>query len=591
MIDTKERVIAYYSRHLSVTEQNYSTTEKECLAVVNAVKHFRPYLLGRHFTLIVDHQPLEYLKKAKDTNRRVNRWSLELASYDYTIKYRKGRIHNNADALSRIPKESKEIEQINQIQIINQSERMKELQSKDEFCNEIIKFLTNGDIENNKEPFWMKQIGKFKINDNGLLVREMEPIGNRRKYLTMNVVVPKSIRNEITTTFHDELLGGHLGYNKTYNKIRDRFYWPKMSKDIKQYCASCVPCAIRKPLPKKKKAPLQPMPLMNNAFEKVALDILGPLRQTENGNQYVLVMSDYLTRWVEAFPLKCITAQAVADVFVNYIICRHGTPKILLTDQGSNFKAQLFANICGILKIKRQFTSAYHPATDGLVERFNKTFAQMMSHYINEYHSDWDNFIPKIVFAYNTSVQESTMETPFFLLYGRDPIYPIDVLLQSDNYPYLDMKDYKSLLMKKLKIAQKLAKENLSEAQKKQKKYYDNKAKENNFEIGDQVYLTEESIPKERTKKFYRKWTGPYRIIDQIGDNLYEINQSQSEKSFIVHSNRLKFCIEERPWNTANTTDQRSQTKKTTDPGSLFKRKKNETDTKKQQKTKDNKIT
>ena len=231
MIDTKERVIAYYSRHLSVTEQNYSNTEKECLAVVNAVKHFRPYLLGRHFTLIVDHQPLEYLKKAKDTNRRVNRWSLELASYDYTIKYRKGRVHNNADALSRIPKESKEIEHINQIQIINQSERMKEFKSKDTFCNEIINFLANKHIQNNKEPFWMKQVEQFKINENGLFVRETEPIGNRRKYLTMNLVVPMSIRNEITATFHDELLGGHLGFKKTYNKIRDRFYWPKMSKD------------------------------------------------------------------------------------------------------------------------------------------------------------------------------------------------------------------------------------------------------------------------------------------------------------------------------------------------------------------------
>ena len=119
---------------------------------------------------------------------------------------------------------------------------------------------------------------------------------------------------------------------------------------------------------------------MTNAFDKIAIDILGPLRPTENGNQYVLVMSDYLTRWVEAFPLKCITSQAVAEVFVNLIKCRHGTPKTLLTDQGSNFKAQLFAKICKILKIKRQFTSAYHPATDGLVERFNKTFAQMMSH-------------------------------------------------------------------------------------------------------------------------------------------------------------------------------------------------------------------
>ena len=140
--------------------------------------------------------------------------------------------------------------------------------------------------------------------------------------------------------------------------------------------------------------------------------------------------------------------------------------------------------------------------------------------------------------------------------------------------------------MKKLKIAQQLAKENLSEAQKKQKKYYDNKTEENNFEIGDQVYLTEESIPKERTEFFYRKWTGPYRIIDQIGDNLYEIKQSQSEKSIIVHSNRLKFCLEERPWNNTNTTDQRSQTKKTTDPGSHLKRKKSEINTKNNKKQK-----
>ena len=118
-----------------------------------------------------------------------------------------------------------------------------------------------------------------------------------------------------------------------------------------------------------------------NDKRQIAIDILGPLRRTENGNQYVLVMSDYLTRWVEAFPVKCITAQAVANVFVNLIMCRHGTPKVLLTDQGSDFKAKFVSNICKILKVKRQFTSAYQPATGGLVERFNKTFAQMMSHY------------------------------------------------------------------------------------------------------------------------------------------------------------------------------------------------------------------
>ena len=542
-IEKKERPIAYYNRHLSEAEQKYGTTEKECLAIVDSVKHFRQYLNGRHFTLVVDHQPLEYLKSAKDTNRRLNRWSLELASYDYTVTYRRGKSHGNADALSRIP--------INAIS--NGTKRMAELQREDPFCSAVITFIEKQELpDEDLTPFWLQDIDRFYLSEEGVLKRTFEPINARKRgFLKDHVVAPEAMRKDIVIAFHDAPLGGHLGFRKTYEKIRDRYYWPRMASDIKDYCSSCHQCALAKRPARVEHSPLQSVPVQDHPFDKVAIDILGPLRPTPRDMKYVLIMSDYMTRWVEAVALPNITAQTVADAFVDQIVCRHGAPRVLLTDRGTNFLSHLFTNVCKILGIGRQLTSPYHPQTDGLVERFNKTFAQMMTNYINETHTDWDIIMPKIIFAHNTSVQASTLETPFYLLYLRDPKYPIEAEFSEEPRPFASTEEYKEEMIRRMRKAHGLAKKNTQEAQLRQKVQYDKKATERRFDIGDLVYMTEPVVPKGLSKKFRVKWKGPYRIVDQLGDCLYEILSPGENKSRRIHANRLKLLSEKGPWEEA----------------------------------------
>ena len=173
-----------------------------------------------------------------------------------------------------------------------------------------------------------------------------------------------------------------------------------MRTDIQDFVRSCPQCQTRKNPVKITRAPLIPMPIVEEPFDRIAIDVVGPLPQSESGNRFIVVCSDYLTRWPEAFAVPDTTAPTIARLFVENIVCRHGAPRVLLSDQGTNFLSKLVSEICQIVGTKQIKTSSYHPETDGLVERFNKTLATMISMYVNEQHKDWDEFLPLVLFAY-----------------------------------------------------------------------------------------------------------------------------------------------------------------------------------------------
>ena len=166
---------------------------------------------------------------------------------------------------------------------------------------------------------------------------------------------------------------------------------------------------------------------VEGAFDRVAVDVLGPFKPSNRQNRYILVFSDYLTRWCEAFPVPSIEANMIARLLVDEIIARHGAPRVLLSDKGTNFLSKLVAEVCKIFQIQKVNTSSYHPQTDGLVERFNSTLCQSLSMYVAKNQKDWDDFIPLILFAHRTSISEAIGDSPFYCLYGREPRLPVDV--------------------------------------------------------------------------------------------------------------------------------------------------------------------
>ena len=383
------------------------------------------------------------------------------------------------------------------------------------------------------------------------------PTGRNRTEAKTQLTVPTSLRYEVLKSFHDNPLGGHLGLEKTYHKIRTHF-WFGMFKDIQHWVRSCVDCQMRKTPRNRKPAPLLPIPV-DGAFDRVAVDCLGPFPESYSGSRYVVVFSDYLTRWPEAFAVSTIQATVIAKLLVNEIFCRHGSPKTLLSDRGKNFLSKLVREVCKLLAIDKLNTSPYHPMTDGLVERFNSFISQSLSMYVSANQKDWDEFLPSILFAYRTSPQATTGDSPFYLLYGREPRLPLDVNLLPPQTERLStsISEHRERIVAQLEEAQRLAKQNTERTQyERMKERYDLKAVPNPYKIGQRVWVYTPKTQKGLSKKLLHHWHGPFRIVKKISPVNFKLRNSANRLvAAPVHVNRMKpfYDTNDRPIEPPNT--------------------------------------
>ncbi|KMQ93548.1 enzymatic polyprotein endonuclease reverse [Lasius niger] len=233
-------------------------------------------------------------------------------------------------------------------------------------------------------------------------------------------------------------------------------------------------------------------------FEKCALDIVGPLTVTTSGNKYLLTFQDSLTKFSKAIPIANQEANTISKEFVTKIILEYGIPEKVLTDQGTNFMSDIFKNTCKILKIEKIQITAYHPESNGALERSHRTLAEYLKHYINADQTDWDEWIPFAMFTYNTTPHTATEYTPFELVYRYQADLP--TALTKPPKPTYDYDDYAQELKERLRATNQRAKENIKEEKQKAKKHYDKTAKETKFKIGDKV-LVYETLRRGRSKK------------------------------------------------------------------------------------------
>ena len=215
----------------------------------------------------------------------------------------------------------------------------------------------------------------------------------------IQIILPEMYRHDILKMAHDMPMAGHMGIERTLQRIRKRFWWPGVAKDVKNYVQSCPECqkVAKRPM----KVPLMKMPIIGKPFERIAMDIVGPLPKTSNGYQYILVISDYATRFPEAYPLRRFTAVSVADKVMD-LFARVGVANEILTDQGTNFTSELLKELYRMLGIKAITTSPYHPQTDGLVERLNQTLKLMLKKTSRSNRRQWDDLVPS-----NSYIQET----------------------------------------------------------------------------------------------------------------------------------------------------------------------------------------
>ena len=260
---------------------------------------------------------------------------------------------------------------------------------------------------------------------NGILWRRYNDLETKQEW--RQLVVPQSLREEVMEELHAGVMGGHLGESKTLQQLKRRFYWPGHSLDVKIWCQTCSICASRKTATPKNCAPLQTIKA-GSPMQVIAVDIMGPLPESSNKNSYILVVGDYFTRWMEAYAIHDQEAATIAQKLVDNVFCRFGIPEQLHSDQGKQFESKLIQELCKILNISKTRTTAYHPQCDGLVERFNRTLQAMIATITVDHPFDWEEALPKVCIAYNTSIHSTTGYSPFYLMYGREPRLPIDII-------------------------------------------------------------------------------------------------------------------------------------------------------------------
>ena len=360
----------------------------------------------------------------------------------------------------------------------------------------------------------------------------------------LQLAVPSIKREPLMQEVHAGIFSGHLRETKVYSQLQRRYWWPKMRSDVHRHCRACLTCATRR-VGQATRPSMTPIPV-NGSFDCIGVDVI-QFPQTYDGNKYAVVFMDYLTKWPEVYPTPDQTAETIAKLLIEKIICRHGVPAKILSDRGANFLSELLQNIYQLLGTHKINTAAYHPQTDGLVERFNRTLTDMLAKTVEKNGRDWDQHLPYVLFAYRTSMQESTGESPFFLLYGRDARLPTEAALTSTRTCYqVDIDDYKTDLVAGLTEAWDLARQHVKKAQQKQKRYYDRQHKTPHFRVGDRVFVYMPSAKQGKAWKFSRPFHGPFRILELTATNasVQPVEKPQEQPTF-VSLDKLRHCPKE----------------------------------------------
>jgi Integrase zinc binding domain/Integrase core domain len=376
-------------------------------------------------------------------------------------------------------------------------------------------YITNQTLpENLKDKNRIKSKSKFfKVQDNLLykIDRRKRTRGELIRVLQEHEIEP------VLFMLHNHPLGGHLGVDIVFNKVRNLYFWPQMYDDIKDYIRSCDSCQRRGR--KRNVEPLQPIPV-GEPFSKMGIDIVGPLPLTDNGNKYIVVATDYMTKWPEARAIPQATAKQVASFIFEDIICRHGCPHLILSDRGSHFRNHVIDELMEEYKIKHIYSTPYHPATNGLVERFNRTLCESIAKTAIS-PQKWDENVSAVLFAYRTARQSTTKIEPFYLVYGRAAKFPLKRGLEIAETNLLTRL---FTLVDELPVIRGQTQSRIKRQQLKQKEYHDRRiVKPIVYEIGNKVLLYEAAKQTSHTGKLDPKWKGPYYIHDLVYPGVYKL--------------------------------------------------------------------
>ena len=572
------RVIGFASRTLHHAEINYHSTKLELLCLKWSITEaFRDYLYySKSFTVFTDNNPVTHLLTTPKLNATAQRWAAELADFTFDIRYRPGKANLDADVLSRFPVESEYTMKVDQRELqacfgrpkatwisslacnVSKLKEAIELgslrmsrqdvcdaQGEDEIIKGIIPYVTKRKLNANKVvPTKLTSVVRKRASlklrtlmnslknlreENGLIYR----IAGQCKQL----VLPMKFRDLVLREIHCEM--GHIGVEKVMALLRKRFYWPAMQEDVEKFI-SCKCSCISNKKPTRPFAEQLGSIETSSPFELVSLDFLH-LEKSSGGYEYILVLIDHFTRYAVCYPTKDKEGKTAAKCLFNDFVLRYGFPHKIHHDQGREFENDLFAQMEKICGMGKSRTTPYHPMGNGKCERFNRTILGMLRTLPEKAKSKWKDHLQKMTHAYNASINRSTGYSPYFLLYGRDPLLPIDLIFKS-VLPQKE-KNYKSYVKEwknAMECAYEIARKKSQNSVKANKRSYNRKAGHSVLSPGDRVLVrnVREKGGPGKLRSYWEKVI--YRVVERKGEGpVYVLQPEEGGEVRCLHRNML----------------------------------------------------
>lgn len=507
--DGKEHPIAFMSKKLNPCQKKYTVTELECYAVVCSVKQYRSIIEGLPFTIITDHSALRWLMAQKDLDGKLARWSLKLQHFNFTIEHRKGALNTVPDVLSRVDMAELACDVPIDINLYSPAFTSHDYLNLIESINKFQDSLPDLKVRNGV----VFKRTKFRKG----FIREEDDL--------WKIWVPEPLRRELLVSLHCAKTTGHPGIGKTYYRLTEKYFWPKMFNDISEFVNACSRCKENKPTNVTMKNFMESEQITERPFQRLNIDFMGSYPRTARGNTNLLTILDHFSKFVCLKPLTKATADKVISFLENNVFNCFGVPQFLHSDNGQQFKSKLFLSFLEKYGIIHVLTGTHHPQANA-VERSNRTILQRIRNTIDDMHDRWDIDIPKLECSLRSEVHTSIGTTPYYCLFGNHMIqhgssYEVLKTLKCMTDEDINVIPRHELLAKiRGKVSQ-----NLTEAHERSKRTYNLRARNINYPAGQEIYYRNFEQSDKASKRiskfapFFKKG----RIRSKIGNSLYEI--------------------------------------------------------------------
>lgn len=517
--------VAFFSKKLSPAECNYTIYDKELLAIVRAFEEWRPECIGTATPIQVftDHETLKTFTESKQLSRRQVRWAEKLQDYNFVILPVPGAQNQRADALSRREQDWPQSADDDRVMFMNRP-----LLSKEQFP-EHTEPLSLAPLELPAQPL----VERLRnANQNAPELHEQRALAEagsdnwkmEQGLLLFNgrLVVPtdNSLKVELLREAHDKPASGHPGERRTWDLLRQRYYWKAMKKEVQQYVRNCHSCKRAKHSNYQYHGLLKPLPIPHRPWKDISCDFVVRLPYSQ-GKDAVLVVVDRFTKMRHFIPCNtATTSEQTAELFRNHIWKHHGLPESIVSDRGPQFVSDFWKELCHILGIQVKLSTAYHPETDGQSENANKGMETYLRHFINHHQDDWTSWIASAEYAANANTSASSTVSPFFAVYGYEPRLSFDWRVTSVSTDETRNWNHERAreMINKMEGIWNHCKKQLQKSQEVQARNANRSRKDVTFEIGDKVFISARDINQGRpSRKLSFKRIGPYSIIAKVG--------------------------------------------------------------------------